>query len=125
MITFSSRGSFKRTDSFLKSMSRFNIRSQLESYGQRGVAALSAATPVDSGLASGSWGYKVTSSGKNWTITWTNSDNENGFPVAVMLQHGHGTGTGGWVAGRDYINPAMRPIFDEIVNSIWKVVTSA
>jgi hypothetical protein len=97
----------------------------LEGYAQRGVDALASATPVDSGLAAASWTYEIKSSPMGATITWLNTDIENGFPVAIMLQYGHGTGTGGYVQGRDYINPAVRPIFDEIANSVWRAVASA
>ena len=86
---------------------------------------MSAATPKDSGLSAGSWDYTVEQTRSSATITWINTDVEGGFPVAIMLQYGHGTGTGGYVAGRDYINPAMRPIFDQIAESVWKAVTSA
>lgn len=90
-----------------------------------GIGALAAATPHDSGLAASSWGYKVENSSGGVSISWTNTDVEGGFPVAIMLQYGHGTGTGGYVAGRDYINPAMKPIFDKIADRVWKAVTSA
>jgi hypothetical protein len=89
------------------------------------VSALGQASPKDSGLASDSWDYQIERSGRAVTIKWTNSDVENGFPVAIMLQLGYGTGTGGYVQGRDYINPAMRPIFDSIAEQVWKAVTSA
>lgn len=125
VVTFTSRGDLQRTYTFLNKLKNLRIQSVLESYGQMGVAALSSATPEDSGLAAGSWGYEVTGGSGGWTISWTNSDLENGFPVAVMIQYGHGTGTGGYVAGRDYINPAIQPIFDKIANEVWKVVTSA
>lgn len=128
MITFEMRGSFKNTESYLRAlekMERLNIRPILERYGREGVSALASATPFDSGLAAASWGYEIEISRGSWSITWTNSDIENGFPVAVMLQYGHGTGTGGWVQGYDYINPALRPIFDKLANDIWKAVTSA
>jgi hypothetical protein len=106
-------------------MSKLDIQGILDSAGREGVAALAAATPVESGLAENSWDYEVSGGGGVYTITWTNSDVENGFPVAIMLQYGHGTGTGGYVQGRDYINPAIRPIFDKIANDVWKVVTSS
>lgn len=124
-ISFRSRGSTQHMDAFLASMQRLNIQSLVEPYAQMGVDALSAATPVDTGLAAASWFYEIISSGDSITIAWHNSDNEGGFPVAVMLQYGYSTGTGGYVAGRDYINPAIRPIFDQIANGVWKVVTSA
>lgn len=125
MISFESTGSFNRTDSFLKAMLKMDITSILKAAGQKGVAALSAATPLESGRAAHSWGYTVERTAKSATITWTNSDIENGFPVAIALQYGYGTGTGGYVQGRDYINPAIRPIFDEIASTVWKAVTSA
>lgn len=125
MFSFSSSGSFDRTEAFLKAMQKLNIPHILESCGQMGVAALAAATPEDSGLAANSWGYVVEGGRGSATITWTNTDVENGFPVAIMLQYGHGTGSGGYVQGRDYINPAIRPIFDQIADRVWKAVTSA
>jgi hypothetical protein len=125
MISVTTSGSFKNTESFLRTVSKMDISSILHSAGQQGAAALASATPSDSGLAAASWDYEVSSKGGMHTITWTNSDIENGFPVAIMLQFGYGTGTGGYVPGRDYINPAMRPIFDQIAYKVWRAVTSA
>lgn len=125
MITFGSSGSFKNTESFLGKMSKLDIMSVLNSYGRAGVVALSSATPAETGLAATSWGYEASRKGGVYSITWTNSDIENGFPVAIMIQYGYGTGTGGYVQGRDYINPALRPIFDKIASDVWKAVTSA
>ena len=126
MITFESSGSFDKTESFLKRMFLGDpIINALQRYGQMGVSALANASPVESGLTAQSWGFEVERSRGGYSITWTNHDIENGFPVAIMLQYGHGTGTGGYVAGRDYINPAIRPIFDKIADEVWKVVTSA
>jgi hypothetical protein len=102
-----------------------DIRRFCEAAGQRGVAALSAATPVDSGLTAASWGYEVESTGDKTTITWTNSNSLSGVNVAIILQYGHGTGTGGWVSGQDYIMPAIKPIFDSIADDVWKKVTTA
>lgn len=127
-ISFTTTGSFKNTDKFLKAMSNLNsqIRQVVEAQAQRGVQALAAATPKDSGLAASSWGYKIVQNGRKVSIVWTNSDLENGgFPVAIMLQYGYGTGSGGYVQGRDYINPAMKPIFESIANNVWKAVKSA
>lgn len=118
-------GSFNKTETFLRKMQRLNIPVLLHKYGREGVTALSTATPKETGRAATSWGYEVEVKGNHCAIYWTNSDLENGFPVAVMIQFGHGTGTGGYVQGRDYINPAMRPIFDKIANEVWKAVTSA
>lgn len=124
-MSFVSRGSTQHMESFLNSMQRMDVRGILEPLAQEGVAALAAATPVDTGLAASSWGYEIDVSAGSTKITWTNSDIENGFPVAIMLQYGHGTGNGGYVQGRDYINPAIRPIFDGIADAVWKVVTSS
>ena len=125
MISVTSNGSWAKTSSFLQAMQNMNILSILERYGQEGVSALSAATPLDTGLAASSWNYEVGRSGAGYFINWMNTDVENGFPVVISLQFGYGTGTGGYVHGRDFINPAMRPIFDQISNDVWKVVTSA
>lgn len=124
-IGITTSGSFDKTEAFLKKMSRGDIFRTLEKYGQAGVAALSAATPVESGLAARSWTYEISRSRGSYSITWLNTNIENGFPVAIMLQYGHGTGTGGWVSGRDYINPAMQPVFDKIADEVWKAVKSA
>lgn len=125
MISFSSEGSFDKTEKFLRSMSTLNVDGILNAEAQKGVAALSRATPKDSGRAAISWSYKIEKTSNSVTISWTNSDVENGFPVALMIQYGHGTGTGGYIHGMDYINPAMRPIFDSIAETVWKAVTSA
>lgn len=124
MISVTSRGSFDNTEAFLRRASKFDIRPILEEAAQLGLKALIAATPIDSGLAENSWDYEIASARGGSRITWTNSDVENGFPVAIMLQYGYGTGTGGYVQGRDYINPAMKPIFDQIAEKVWKAVTS-
>lgn len=126
MFSITSSGSFSKTDHFLKSMTRMNdiVVATMHECGQKGVTALSDHTRVDSGRTSHSWGYIVESDANGCSITWTNSDVEGGFPVAIMLQYGYATGTGGYVPGRDYINPAIRPIFDEISDKLWKAVTS-
>lgn len=125
MFGFKVRGSTRRTEEFLSRLQRLKIGQILEGYGREGVAALAAATPKDSGLAAGSWGYIIKQNARGFSIAWTNQDLETGFPVAIMLQYGYATGTGGYVRGRDYINPAMRPIFDSIADRIWKEVISA
>lgn len=124
MIHVTSSGSFKKTEAFLKKMSTGDIYRSIESGARAGVQALASATPVESGLASDSWDYVIEKSGQAVTIKWTNVDVESGFPVAIMLQLGYATGTGGYVQGRDYINPAMKPIFDKIEADVWKAVTS-
>jgi hypothetical protein len=122
---FSTSGSTNKTQAFLQKLLNLNIGSILEAAGKEGVAALQRATPTESGLAAQSWNFEVAQNRGGFTITWTNSDVENGFPVAIMLQYGYATGTGGYVHGRDYINPAMKPVFDSIQDKVWKAVTSA
>lgn len=126
MITFTVTGSTDRTMKFLQKMqSPSELYSGIDVLAQRGVEALRAATPFDSGLTAASWGYETEIKNGAITITWYNTNTSNGVNVAVILQYGHGTGTGGYVAGRDYINGAIKPIFDEIANDVWKRVTSA
>lgn len=124
MSELSSSGSTAKTMSFLKSMINLSP-SGLESLAQRGVAALQAATPTDSGLTAASWSYVIEERDGAVFISWLNSNIVMGTNVAILLQYGHGTGTGGYVSGRDFINPAIQPIFDEIANELWKKVTSA
>lgn len=126
-ISFTTKGSFKHSEKFLADMKNINsiVRRVAEAEAQKGVAALIAATPKDSGLAASSWGYRIVQNGRRVQIVWTNTNTENGFPVAIMLQYGYGTGTGGYVQGRDYINPAMRPIFKVIADNVWKAVKSS
>lgn len=125
MISVSSSGSTARTEAFLKKMLHGDIFAGLDALARQGVTALATATPKDSGLTSSTWDYRIQRSGSSLSIEWLNTDVESGFPVAIMLQYGYATGTGGYVAGRDYINPAMKPIFDMIAERVWKVVTSA
>jgi hypothetical protein len=125
VIRFKHRGSFNKTEKFLKAMRRLDVKNLVEREVSQGVQALKAATPKDSGIAAESWGYEIRQNGRSVKISWINVDIENGFPVAVAVQFGYATGTGGWVEGRDYINPAMKPVFDRIVERVWKVVTSA
>jgi hypothetical protein len=124
-VTFTSSGSFDNFERSLKKMGQLNFRALLEEEAKRGRQALARATPRDSGIAAASWGYQISQNRGGITITWTNTNVENGFPVVVALQYGYGTGTGGYVQGRDFINPAMRPIFDSMADRIWKAVTSA
>lgn len=125
MITFAITGDSKKTETFLTNVSKLDILGIMSSCGEEGVAALSSATPRDTGLAAGDWAFDVRANKGVYTIYWTNTDIEHDFPVAIMLQYGYGTGTGGYVQGRDYINPAIAPIFDQIANKLWKAVTSA
>lgn len=122
-IVVEHKGSFKRTERFLKRASKINYKSILEKYAQEGVAALAAATPVDSGVTANSWDYEIRVSQGRYSIAWTNSNIVNGVQIAVIIQYGHGTRNGGWVQGRDYINPALQPIFDKIANELWREVT--
>lgn len=124
-VEFKSSGSFNNTESFLRRMSKSDIFASLDVYARKGVAALKAATPVETGLTADLWGYEVTKSGHDYKITWTNSHVVHGVSIALIIQYGHGTGTGGYVQGRDYINPAIQPVFDQILNDVWKAVTSA
>lgn len=125
MIGFQVSGSYDNFEAFLKKAAKLDVRSVLESAGRDGVRALERATPTDTGLAAHSWTYEVNQEGGMYTVSWLNTDTEGGFEVVIALQYGHGTGTGGYVQGRDFINPAMRPIFDSISQRIEKAVTSA
>ena len=124
MLYVTSQGDFSKTQKFLAKLARPNIIERLKAYGSMGVDALSAATPKDSGKTAGSWGYEVKQSGKTYSIVWTNTNVVQGVPIAVILQYGHGTGTGGYVQGRDYINPAIQPIMSRIAEDVWKAVSS-
>lgn len=122
-IRLVSKGDFSKTERYLKNVVEAAKIKIAEKYGEKGVAALSSATPVDTGLTATSWYYKVERSGSKISINFLNSNVNKGVQIAVILQTGHGTGTGGWVEGRDYINPAIQPIFDELVDSAWAEVT--
>ena len=126
MISFHNRGNFNKTEKFLKRTKDFDslIEAILHRYGQLGVAALSANTPVDSGLTAASWDYEIERGSRESRIIFTNSNVNEGVNIAIILQYGHGTGTGGYVEGRDYINPAIQPIFDGIAEAAWKEVTA-
>lgn len=125
MIEFGHRGSFSRLETFLLKMRKGDIYAKLEHYAQQGVNALIDSTPKDSGITAASWGYEIVKTQGQLTITWTNTSSNKGVNIAIILQYGHGTGTGGYVQGRDYINPALRPVFDQIAEKVWKAVTSA
>lgn len=125
MIKFTTSGNTNNTDKFLERMIKGDLYSGIERYAQEGVNALRAATPKDTNLTSESWAYEIVRSGGQVTIWWKNTNVVNGFNVAIGLQYGHGTGTGGWVQGYDYINPALRPVFDKIANGVWEEVQRA
>lgn len=122
MITFDKKGDFSKTIDYLNRLRKIPSIHDLKKYGKEGVEALSAATPVDTGLTASSWDYKVTQTKRSATIAFFNTNIQNGVPIAIVLQYGHGTRNGSWVEGRDYINPAIQPIFDKIANDIWKEV---
>jgi hypothetical protein len=125
MISITASGSFSNLESFLKRAKNQDLFRGFERYGSIGVAALAAATPVESSDTANSWYYEIISKSGSFTIQWLNSNVEDPgrIPVAILIQYGHGTGTGGFVQGRDFINPAMRPIFDQIAADMWKEVT--
>lgn len=123
MITFSQKGDFSKLNRYLERVKEAVKVGILDKYGQMGVNALSAATTVDSGLTASSWYYEIQRKGGNVSIEFYNSNVNKGVPIAIILQYGHGTRTGGWVQGRDYINPAIQPIFDKIAEEAWKEVT--
>ncbi len=123
MINFRQTGDWSKTTNFMKRLKQRKYLSSLDKYGQRGVDALSSATPVDTGKTANSWSYEIRNNGKKVSIIFKNSNIVNGVPIAIILQYGHGTRNGGWVEGRDYINPAIQPIFDEIVKEAWGEVT--
>lgn len=124
MVTIKTKGNFKNTESFLsRALSFKDNYAKLQAYAQKGVEALSKATPVDTGKTANSWGYEISYLNGDIRINWTNSNANNGVNIAVILQYGHGTGNGGYVEGIDYINPAMRPVFREIADSAWKDIT--
>lgn len=123
MITFKQKGSFRHTEQFFKRAKSRELYQRVEKYARDGVAALSAATPMDSGTTANSWNYEIRFGRGTVNIYWTNSNLSDGIPVAILIQYGHGTRNGGYVQGVDYINPALRPIFDQIADSVWREVT--
>lgn len=114
------RGSFKKTTKFLHNILRFDYKTILARYGKQGVQALMDATPLDSGKTAEAWKYDIEEDSNGVSIVWSNENVNKGVNIAIILQYGHGTGTGGYVAGRDYINPALQPIFDEMAKTVWK-----
>lgn len=125
MISFRQKGDFSKLTRFFEKAKEVVHRGDLDKYGREGVAALASATPVDSGLTASSWYYEIVQGKGSVSIEFRNSNVQNGVPIAVIIQYGHGTGTGGWVQGRDYINPAVQPVFDKIVNNVWREVTKS
>lgn len=123
MVTVTQRGDFAKTTRYLQRVKKGVRIDTLHRFGREGVAALAAATPVDSGLTANSWNYEIVNNKGVIKITFYNTNIQNGVPIAIILQYGHGTRNGGWVQGRDYINPAIQPIFDKITEEAWKEVT--
>ena len=125
MISFRQKGDFSKLTRFLERAKNLVHLSDLDRYGREGVAALASATPVDTGKTAASWYYDIKINKESASITFDNSNIQNGVPIAIILQYGHGTQNGGWVEGRDYINPVIQPIFDKIAEEAWKEVTKA
>ena len=125
MRSFRQKGDFSKLTKFLERAKESVKLGDLDKYGRAGVEALASATPVDSGLTANSWYYEIKNKNGSASITFLNRNIQNGVPIAIILQYGHGTGTGGWVQGRDYINPAIQPLFDKIADDAWKEVTKS
>lgn len=123
MIKIKHKGDFSKTTRYLTKVNKAAKISDLDRFGKEGVAALAAATPVKSGLTANSWDYKIERTNGRVALTFYNTNIQNGVPIAIILQYGHGTRNGGWVQGRDYINPAIQPIFDKIAENAWREVT--
>lgn len=123
MVTFKMKGDFSKVTNFLEKARESIKLGKLDKYGRAGVSALSSATPVDTGLTANSWEYEIKQGEGYVSIDFHNTNFNKGVPIAIVLQYGHGTSNGGWVEGRDYINPAIQPIFDQIVQDAWKEVT--
>ena len=124
MISFRQKGDFSKVTSYFEKLKETMRLGILDKYGREGVNALSSATPVESGLTAASWYYEIEHSNGSAAIQFYNSHVNKGGPIAIILQYGHGTGTGGWVQGRDYINPAIQPLFDKMAEEVWTEVTS-
>lgn len=125
MIEVKHRGSFRKAEKFLKTMSKRDYMATLRRYGEMGVAALERATPKDTGVTAGSWSYEIVHEKESYTIYWRNSSTNKGENIALLIQYGHGTGWGGYVKGIDYINPALKQVFDEMAEALWEEVQTA
>lgn len=124
MISFTQHGDYKKLSRYFERLKEAANIGILDKYGKAGVEALSNATPKDSGLTAGSWTYEIQRQNGSVSLNFLNSNINKGIPIAIILQYGHGTGTGGWVEGRDYINPALRPLFDKLASDAWKEIKS-
>lgn len=123
MITFKKSGNFTKVTGYLERLKEcFNV-GILNKYGQMGVDVLASSTPKDSGRTANSWFYKIENKNGRASISFHNSNIQNGVPIAIIIQYGHATGTGGYVQGKDYINPAIRPVFEQLADEVWKEVS--
>ena len=124
MITFLQKGDFSRTNKYFEKLLNVVKLGELDKYGRQGVAALAAATPRQTGKTAASWEYRIERSKDSASIVWYNTNENQGYNIAILLQYGHGTRNGGYVRGRDYINPAIQPVFDQIAETAWKEITT-
>lgn len=124
-ISVKVRGDFRKTDRFFNNIQQKKYISGLEKYAKQGVEALKNATPVDTGLTANSWYYRIVQSDNGIRITWSNSNRVDGVLIAIILEYGHATRNGGYVAGRNYITPAIKPIFDAIKENVWKEIKNS
>lgn len=123
MIRFKQRGGFDNTKRYLRRLENINFKAILDRYGVQGVEALASHTPKDTGITADSWDYRISANSRGIIIQWTNSSSNEGVPIVILLQYGHGTANGAYVQGQDFINPAMKPVFERISDSIWKEVS--
>lgn len=123
MIKIRQKGELKLTTDFLKKAASKNFYNDLNKYGNIGVEALASATPVDTGKTANSWYYEIENKNNKVSITWKNSNIVDGVPIAIIINYGHITGTGGYVSGYNYIEPAIKPVFDDLLNKVWYEVT--
>lgn len=123
MIKVKCTGDFKNTTKFLEKASKMSITDILNRYGKEGVNALSAATPIDTGETASKWDYEIITGKTKSSVTWTNNAMNNGIPIVILIQYGHGTKNGGYVSGVDFINPAIKGVMDRLADSIWREVT--
>lgn len=122
-ISVKSKGNFNNTENFFKKNKNYDLAWKLNKYGLLGASLLAAATPMDSGKTAESWNYEIKKSQNGLKLIFTNSNENQGIPIAILIQYGHGTRNGGYVQGRDFINPVVRPLFDEIAKNVWEEVT--
>lgn len=123
MISFRQKGDFSKLTKYFERVKEAAKLGVLDKYGREGVAALASATPTETGKTASSWTYEIEHQNGYVSIVYSNTNINKGVPIAIILQYGHGTGTGGWVQGRDYINPAIRPVFDRLADEAWREVT--